>query len=166
MTGEYITSEEHLPDDLDGEITLQVTDTQTKEIFVTRARIARDEEDLTDPDSLIVVRGPHESIEEQWYIEIEEADVDLREVDRDLLRDCIQRTRADSNVINARSDEFRALLAYLVETGRYPSVSEAVRSILGDYLSEQYPDLVDAYVDVRTEVEQDELAARLGGDNP
>ncbi|WP_129116171.1 hypothetical protein [Halegenticoccus tardaugens] len=163
MTAEYVTSEEHLPEDLTGEITIQVTDSETKEIFTTRARIDRSPGNLESPDSLTIVRGPHENVEEEWYIEIIETDVTLFDVDAEILRDCIQRSQAESNVVNARSDELRALLLYLVETGRYQSVSEAVRSILGEHLSDRYPELVDTYVDVRTELEREELTTRLGG---
>lgn len=42
MTAEYVTSEEHPPEDPSGEITLQVTASETKAIFTTRPRIARD----------------------------------------------------------------------------------------------------------------------------
>ncbi|SEP00198.1 hypothetical protein SAMN04487948_11059 [Halogranum amylolyticum] len=164
VTAEYVTSEEHLPDDLTGEVTIQVTDSKTKEIFTTRARIDRSPDTLESPDSLTIVRGPHENVEEQWYIDIIETDVTLADIDAEVLRDCIQRSQDESNVVNARSDELRALLLYLVETGRYQSVSEAVRSILGEYLSDRYPELVDSYVDVRTELEREELATRLGGE--
>lgn len=164
MTAEYTTSEEHLPEDLSGDITLQVTDTETKEIFRTRARIAREHEELTDPESLTIVRGPHENTEEQWYIDILEADIDLEEIDRELLRECIQKSRDESNIVNARSDDLRALLVYLVETGQYQSVSEAVRAILREHLADHYPALAEEYVDVRTEFERDDLTAKLRGD--
>lgn len=163
VTAEYTTSEEHLPDNLSGEVTLQVTDTETKEIFRTRARIARDPEELTDPKSLTIVRGPHENTEEQWYIDILEADIDLKEIDRDLLRECIQKSRDESNIVNARSDDLRALLVYLVETDQYQSVSEAVRVILREHLTDHYPALTEEYVEVRTEFERDDLTAKLRG---
>lgn len=162
MTTEYATSEEHLPEDLSGDVTLQVTDKATKEIFVTRARIARDAGDLADPEPLTVVRGPHENIEEQWYIEIIETGADEPEVDREALRESIRRSKEGSNVVNARSDDLRALLLYLVETGTYDSVSEAVREILHDHLTAAHPGLVDEYVDLRAELERDDITTRLG----
>ena len=164
MTAPYTTSEEHLPDETGGEITMQVTDTETKEIFSTRARVARSAEKLDDPESLTVVRGPHESVEEQWYIQILETNVNSNDVDRDLLRKCIAESEEDSNVINARSDDLRAILLYLVESGKYDSVSDAVRAILEEYFAAEFPDLVDEYVAVQAERERDELASRLGGD--
>lgn len=161
MTTEYATSEEHLPDDLSGDVTLQVTDKGTKEIFVTRARIAREAADLADPDPLTVVRGPHENIEEQWYIQILD-EADDAEIDADALRESIHRSREESNVVNARSDDLRALLLYLVETGEYESVSEAVREILHDHLAATHPALVDEYIDLRAELERTDITARLG----
>lgn len=161
MTTEYATSEEHLPEDLSGDVTLQVTDKATKEIFVTRARIARDAEELADPDPLTVVRGPHENIEEQWFIQII-ADAEGARIDRDVLRESIRRSREDSNVVNARSDDLRALLLYLVETGEYDSVSAAVREIIHDHLASTHPGLVDEYIDLRAELDRDEMATRLG----
>lgn len=163
MTAEYTTSEEHLPEDLEGEVTLQVTDAKTKEIFTTRAQIAHEPEELTDPESLTIVRGPHENTEEEWYIDILEADVDRLEIDRELLQECVRKSH-ETNIVNARSDDLRALLVYLVETGQYQSVSEAVRAILREHLTEHVPDLVETYIDVRTEFERDDLAAKLGGD--
>lgn len=164
MTAEYTTSEEHLPDDLEGEITFQITNAETKEIFTTRARIAREPSELADPEQLTVVRGPHENIEEEWYIDILEADIDPLDIDRELLRKCIQRSRDETNIVNARSDDLRALLVYLVETGHYQSVSEAVRAILREHLTDHAPDLVETYIDVRTEFERDDLATKLGRD--
>jgi len=58
VSDQYITSEDHLPADTDGEISLQVTDQETKHIFTTRARIARDAAELDDPDPLTILRGP------------------------------------------------------------------------------------------------------------
>ena len=162
MTTEYATSEEHLPEDLSDDVTLQVTDKTTKEIFVTRARIARDAAELADPDPLTVVRGPHENIEEQWYIEIIETDADEPEIDHEALRESVRRSKEGSNVVNARSDDLRALLLYLVETGTYDSVSEAVREILQDHLAASHPRLVDEYIDLRAELERDDITTRLG----
>lgn len=168
MTEKYTTSEDHLPEDTSGEVTIQVMDEQTKEIFETRARIAPTPGELTDPVPLIVTRGPHESIEEEWYIEIIETGVGDRDVDEGVLRDSIRRSREDSNVITARSEDVKALLTYLVETGEYSSLSVAVRSILREHLSETHPELVEEYVELRAEYERDELELQLygQGDDP
>ncbi|WP_266081201.1 hypothetical protein [Haladaptatus caseinilyticus] len=159
----YTTSEEHLPEDPNGEVTLQVTDGDTKEIFTTRAYISQDPEELADPESLTIVRGPHESVEEEWFIEIIETEINEIEIDQEVLSECIKQSKENSNVVNARSDEVRALLLYLVETNRYGSVSEAVRGLLEDHLADHYPDLVNEYVDIRTELEREELSSQLGG---
>jgi Arc/MetJ-type ribon-helix-helix transcriptional regulator len=164
VTAEYITSEEHLPEDTGGEITFQITNAETKEIFTTRARIAREPAELSDPERLTVVRGPHENIEEEWYIDIIEEDIDPLDIDNDLLRECIRKSRDETNIVNARSDDLRALLVYLVETGHYQSVSDAVRAILREHLTDHAPELVETYIDVRTEFERDDLADRLGRD--
>lgn len=161
MAREYITSEEHLPDDLDAEVTFQVTDRETKEIFTTRARVSDEAADLTDPDRLTIVRGPHENIREEWYIDVLEAEVDADRIDRAVLRDCIEEARSGSNIVNARSEAERALLAYLVDRGRYESVSEAVRSILRRHLREERPALVDAYIEVTAELARDDLTAEF-----
>lgn len=163
MTKEYVTSEDHLPDDLGSEVRFQVTDRETKEIFTTRARVSADADDLDNPDRLTVVRGPHENIEEEWYVEILEAEVEAAGVDEAALRECITRTRAGSNVVNTRADDLVAMLEYLVERGRYDSVSAAARSMLRDHLRETHPDLVDAYIEAVADVERDDLAAELKG---
>lgn len=163
MTAAYTTSEEYLPEDPKGEVTLQVTHKETKEIFTTRARLAQSSDELANPEPLTIVRGPHESVEEQWYIEILETDIDDLEINREVLWECIKRSREESNIINARSDELRTLLLYLVQTNSYGSVSEAVRGLLRDHLSDQFPELVDEYVDVRTEYEREEISSQLGG---
>lgn len=164
MPGAYTTSEEYLPDDTDGEVTLQVTDTESREIFRTRARVSRDREDLDDPDPLTVVRGPHENIEEEWYIEIIETDVGEGGIDADLLADCAREAREESDLLNARSEELRALLLYLVRSGEFDSLSEAVRSLLSSQLSAEYPELVEEYVDARTALERESVASSLRGD--
>lgn len=165
MTKEYVTSEEHLPDDLASEVTFQVTDRETKEIFTTRARVSEDAADLTDPDRLTVVRGPHENIEEEWYVEILEADVGAPGIDRDALRASIERTSAGSNIVNTRADDVMAILDYLVERGRYESVSDAARDMLRDHLRESHPELVEAYIEARAAVQREDLASELrGGD--
>jgi Arc/MetJ-type ribon-helix-helix transcriptional regulator len=164
MCAAYTTSEEYLPDDTDGEVTLQVTDTESREIFQTRARVSRDREDLAAPTPLTVVRGPHENIEEQWYIEIIEAE-EADGIDTDLLRRCAVEAREGSDLLNARSEELRAMLSYLVRTGEFDSMSDAVRSLLSSRLSEAYPDLVDRYVDERTDLEREAVASSLRGDD-
>jgi Arc/MetJ-type ribon-helix-helix transcriptional regulator len=163
VSDQYITSEDHLPADTDGEITLQVTDQRTKHIFTTRARIARDAAELDDPDPLTILRGPHENREDRWYIEVIEADISEPTVDEAALETCFERSREGSNVLTARGEDVKTLVAYLVETGEYESVSNAVRSLLRDHLSETRPELVDRYVDLRTEREREEAELRLGG---
>ena len=150
VSDQYITSEDHLPAD-------------TKHIFTTRARIARDAGELDGPDPLTILRGPHENREEQWYIEIIEADISEPSVDEATLEACFERSREGSNVLTARGDDVKTLVSYLVETGEYDSVSKAVRSLLGDHLSETRPELVDRYVDLRTEHEREAAELRLGG---
>lgn len=161
---EYVTSEEYLPETSHEEVTVQVTDKETKEIFTTRAKVAKRPDELSDPAPLTVVRGPHENIEEQWYIEVLTTNVDGPAVDRDLLQECVRRSRERTNIVNARSEDLRSLLLYLVETGEYRSVSEGVRELLLDHLAEEHSDLLDAYVDVRAELDREDLASALGSD--
>ena len=163
MNDQYITSEDHLPADTDGELTLQVTDQDTKHIFTTRARIARDAAELDDPDPLTILRGPHENREEQWYIDIIEAEVSEPTLDEATLEACFERSREGSNVLTARGEDVKTLVSYLVETGEYDSVSTAVRSLLRAHLSETRPELVERYIDLRTEREREEMELRLGG---
>ncbi|GGJ00466.1 hypothetical protein GCM10008995_07880 [Halobellus salinus] len=163
MSDQYITSEDHLPADTAGEISLQVTDQETKHIFTTRARIAREAAELDDPDPLTILRGPHENREERWYIEIIEADISEPTVDEATLAACFERSREGSNVLTARGADVKTLVSYLVETGEYDSVSTAIRSLLGEHLSETRPGLVDRYVELRTEREREEAEIRLGG---
>lgn len=162
---EYITSEDHVPEDTSGEVTIQVTDQETKEIFTTRARIAPTAAELSNPQPLTILRGPHENVEDQWYIEFLDTDVSGAggEVDTDLLRRCIQESRDGSNVVTARSEDVKSMLSYLVESGEYDSISVAVRSLLRDHLASEYPELVDQYVDLHAELERDEVALRLRG---
>lgn len=164
---EYITSEDHVPEDTSGEVSIQVTDQETKEIFETRARIAPTKAELANPEPLTILRGPHENVEDQWYIEFlddvrggqsERVDVDAR-----LLRECIEESHEGSNVLTARSTELKAMLGYLVESGEFDSISTAMRTLLREHLSESYPELVDEYVDLRAELERDEVALRLRG---
>lgn len=164
MARAYRTSEEYLPEDTEGEITLQVTDTESREIFRTRARVSRDADELTDPEPLTVVRGPHENIEEQWYIEFIETDVEEGEIDQILLLRCLEEAREESDLLNARSEELRAMLLYLVRDGEFESISEAVRSLLSAQLSSEYSALVEEYVETRTAVERESVTAALRGD--
>ncbi|MGQ4555375.1 hypothetical protein [Halobellus sp. GM3] len=163
MSDRYVTSEDHLPADTDGELTLQVMDQETKHIFTTRARIARDPDELTDPDSLTITRGPHENREEQWYIEIIETNVGETSVDEAVLEACFKRSREGSNVLTARGEDVKTLVSYLVETGEYDSVSTATRTLLREHLAETRPELVDRYVDLAAEREREEMQRRLGG---
>ena len=165
MCAAYTTSEEYLPDDTDGEVTLQVTDAESREIFQTRARVSRDPDELSSPDPLTVVKGPHENIEEEWYIEIIETEGSPTRVDTDLLRRCIVEAREESDLLNARSEELRAMVSYLVRVGEFDSTSDAVRSLLSKQLTAAYPELVDEYVDERTAVEREAVSSALrGGD--
>lgn len=161
MSGEYVTSESNLPEDPDdAEVRLQVSDKRTKEIFNTRARISRSPEDLNDPEPLTVVRGPHENIEEQWYIEVLETDAEGG-IDASVLRSVMEDLDGDSNVINTRSEEVKVLLEYLTRTGKYGSVSEASRSIMLEYFSNTYPELVDEYVELKVKAERDGIRTEL-----
>lgn len=158
MSDEYVTSETNIPSNVDNEeVNIQITDKETKEIFNTRARISRDSEDLSDPVPLTVVKGPHENTEEQWYIDILETDPDSGYVDRDVLRTVVEETEEDETVINTRSEEVKTLLRYLVETGEYSSVSQASRTIMYEYLTENHSELVDEYVDLKVKREQRKL---------
>jgi hypothetical protein len=161
---EYVTSEDELAEVPDEEVTIQITDKETKEIFETRAKIAAEPDELTEPAPLTVVRGPHENIQEQWYIEVLDAESNGREIDRELLHDSIERCRDESNIVSARSDDLRSLLVYLVKTGEYASVSEGVREILLEHLTEERPDLVESYADVRAERDREDLTTMLDGD--
>ena len=165
MCAAYTTSEEYLPDDTDGEVTLQVTDAESREIFQTRARVSRDPDELSSPDPLTVVKGPHENIEVEWSIEIIETEGSPTRVDTDLLRRCIVEAREESDLLNARSEELRAMVSYLVRVGEFDSTSDAVRSLLSKQLTAAYPELVDEYVEERTAVEREAVSSALrGGD--
>lgn len=161
MVGKYVTSENNLPDDPAGkEIELQVSDEQTKEISNVRAKIDKTPESLSDPDTLTVVKGPHENIEEEWYIDILETERD-EAVDADLLESIMTDLEDESTVINTRSAEVKTLLKYLTETGEFTSVSEASRTIMLEYLSETHPNLVSEYIDLKVQSERSELAEEL-----
>lgn len=161
MAGKYVTSENDLPADPTGEeIRLQVSDERTKEIFDVKARIDQDPENLTDPEELTVVKGPHENIEEEWYIEVIETDNGDR-IDVELLESTMEQVDDQTTVINTRSKEVKTLLQYLTERGEFESVSEASRTIMLEYLSDAYPDLVSEYIDLKVESERAELASEL-----
>ncbi|SEH51446.1 MULTISPECIES: hypothetical protein [Halopenitus] len=162
MPGTYVTSETNLPPDPeDGEIRLQVTDQHTKEIFDTRARVSRDPESLSDPEPLTVLKGPHENVEERWYIDVIEADVEEPDVDVDLLESIMEETADQSTVINTRSAEVKTILLYLERTGEFDSVSEASRRLMLDHLAEEYPALLEAYVDRKVERDRAGLRSAL-----
>lgn len=161
---EYVTSEDELAEVPDEEVTIQITDKETKEIFETRAKIAAEPDELTEPNPLTIVRGPHENIQEEWYIEVLDAENSEREIDRELLRDSIEQSHDESNIVSARSDDLRSLLVYLVKTGEYASVSDGVREILFSHLSEEYPKLIESYADVRAKLDREDLTAMLDGD--
>ncbi|ADB62988.1 MULTISPECIES: hypothetical protein [Haloterrigena] len=161
MAGKYITSESNLPDDPEGEeIQLQVSDEETKEIFNIRAKIDRDPDNLVDPDTLTVVKGPHENTEEEWYLDVLETDSG-DPVDTELLESTMTALEEQSTVINTRSKEVKTLLQYLTEKGEYDSVSEASRTIMLEYLSDTYPELVSEYIDLKVQSERNELANEL-----
>lgn len=162
MDPNYITSEEHLPGNQDGKVTIQVRDANSKKIFTTRAEIAEEESELADPEPLTVLRGPHENIEDEWYIDIIEADPGTVETDRESMRECIDESR-EKDLVNTRSEEVKALIAYLVETGEYESVSDALRSLIMDALTEEYPQHLEAYVEIRSEQEREKLEETLQG---
>lgn len=161
MAARYVTSENNLPEDPEGrEIQLQVSDEETKEIFNVTARVNRDPEKLSDPERLTVVKGPHENIEEEWYLDVLETTND-ESVDVDLLKSTMETVDDQSTVINTRSKEVKTLLTYLAARDEYESVSEASRTIMLEYLSETYPNLVSKYIDLKIESERDELADEL-----
>jgi hypothetical protein len=161
MAGKYVTSENNLPEDPEGdEIRLQVSDEETKEIFDVKAKVDRDPEKLSDPERLTVLKGPHENIEEEWYLEVIETN-DGDGVDTELLGVTMNRIEDQSTVINTRSKEVKTLLQYLTECGEFESVSEASRTIMLEYLSEAYPGLVREYIDLKVESERSELSSEL-----
>lgn len=151
MSNKYVTAGKHVPEAEEGETVLQIRDAQTKEIFRTRARVARDPDRLEDPRPLEVVRGPHENTTEQWYVELLEDD----DVDRDRLEALLESQGDRSNVINTRSDDLAVLLSYLVETGHYGSTAEATRALLFERIAEEHPAVLEAYDDLRTAHETD-----------
>jgi hypothetical protein len=160
MSSHYITSEDHLPDEPETETTLQVTDAETKRIFEARVRIAQEPDELTDPTPLTVVAGPHESVREEWYVELLD-EVDRSGVDEDLLRRLADEQESATNIINTRSDDLKVLLRYLVESGEYESAAAALREMAFEYLVDERPALLETYENVRTELEHDPLRDAL-----
>ncbi|ELY55024.1 hypothetical protein [Natronolimnohabitans innermongolicus] len=153
MSDEYITSEAQLPDAEGTETDLQVRDAETKEIFHSRARIARDPARLERPKPLSVVKGPHETTSEQWYIEFVGETKTIEEQLERLLDEQGDR----SNVINTRSKDLNVLLRYLAEAGEYESAAQAARELLFEGLAEEHPSLLETYAAVESEYESDPL---------
>ena len=93
------------------------------------------------------------------------SDIDVEaveDIDDEVLRECIEYSRSESNVINARSEDARALLQYLVAVGEFESVSDAVRTIINAYMQDTYPELLDAYLDAKAEQLRDEMSTSFG----
>jgi hypothetical protein len=162
MSSHYITSAEHLPEESQTETTLQITDAQTKRIFEARVRIAPDPDELTDPEPLTVVAGPHESVSETRYVELLD-ETDATGLDTELLGRLATEQESTSNILNTRSDDLKVLLRYLVETGEYESTADALREIAFDHLAAQRPALLDTYAEVRDELDDDPLERALDG---
>ena len=161
MSTHYITAAEHLPDDEGAETTLQITDAQTKRIFEARVRIAREPDSLTDPRPLTVVAGPHESVSEEWYVELLD-EIDARGINEDLLRRLADEQETTSNIVNTRSDDLKVVLRYLVESGQYDSAADALRALAFEALADEHPAILEAYEEIRTEFEADPLRQALG----
>ena len=161
MSSHYITSADHLPEESQAETTLQITDAQTKRIFEARVRIAQDPDDLTDPEPVTVVAGPHESVSETRYIELLD-ETDATGLDEELLTRLATEQETTSNILNTRSDDLKVLLRYLVESGEYDSTADALRKIAFEHLAADRPALLDAYADLRQEFEDDPLRRALG----
>ncbi|SER35017.1 ubiD operon protein [Natrinema salaciae] len=160
MSDHYITAAEHLPDEEQTETTLQITDAETKRIFEARVRIARAPDDLTDPQPLRVVTGPHENVSEERYVEFID-EIDSAGINDGLLRRLTSEQETTSNIVNTRSDDLKVVLRYLVESGQYESTAEALREISFRYLADHHPALLESYEDVRTEFEADPLRRAL-----
>lgn len=156
MSSHYITSADHLPEEPQTETTLQITDAQTKRIFEARVRIAKDPAELTDPEPLTIVAGPHESVSETRYVELLD-ETDATGLDHELMAHLAAEQETASNILNTRSDDLKILLQYLVETGEYESTSAALREIAFDHLATEQPALLDAYAEVRRERDDDPL---------
>jgi len=157
MSNTYITTEEHLPDAEQTETVLQVRNAETKEIFHSRARIAKDPTQLEQPAPLSVVKGPHETATEQWYIEF----VDETKTTEERLERLLEEQADRSNVINTRSSDLSVLLQYLVETGAYESTADATRELLFERLADEHPSLLESYTALKREYESDPLRTAL-----
>lgn len=162
MSTHYITAAEHLPDEERAETTLQITDAQTKRIFEARVRIAREPDSLTDPRPLTVVAGPHESVSEEWYVELLD-EIDARGVNEDLLRRLADEQETNANIVNTRSDDLKVVLRYLVESGQYDTTADALRALAFEAIADEHPAILEAYAEIRTEFEADPLRQALDG---
>lgn len=160
MPREYVTSRRYLPSEPGEEVRLQLTDAETKEIFETRARLAKRPEELTEPVKLVVRGGPHEDTQELWYAELLDSEEDA-EVDRELLAACLDDVRDGSDVINARSDGLKTILSYLVENGEFENHSQAARRLLWRQLAEEYPHTVRVFETIKEEAEDGEIDRAL-----
>lgn len=160
MSSHYITSAEHLPEESRTETTLQITDAQTKRIFEARVRIAQDPDELTEPEPLTVVAGPHENVSETRYIELLD-ETDGTGIDEELLTRLTTEQEMTSNILNTRSDDLKVLLRYLVESGEYESTADALREIVFDHLAAERSGLLDTYMEVRSEFDDDPLERAL-----
>lgn len=159
MSEKYITSEEQLPDAEGAETNLQVRDAETKEIFHSRARIASDPTRLERPKPLSVVKGPHETTSEQWYIEF----VDETKTIEERLERLLDEQADRSNVVNTRSKDLNVLLRYLGENGEYESAAQAARELMFEGLAEKHPSLLETYAAIESEYESDPLREVLEG---
>lgn len=160
MSSHYITSAEHLPEESRIETTLQITDAQTKRIFEARVRIAQDPDELTEPEPLTVVAGPHENVSETRYIELLD-ETEGTGIDEELLTRLTTEQEMTSNILNTRSDDLKVLLRYLVESGEYESTADALREIVFDHLAAERSGLLDTYMKVRSEFDDDPLERAL-----
>lgn len=157
MSNTYITAEKHLPDAEGTETVLQVRDAETKQIFHPRARVAKDPTELEQPEPLSVVKGPHETTREQWYIEFVDETDDIETRLETLLEDQQER----SNVVNTRSSDLCVLLRYLVDDGQYDSTAAAARSLLFAGLADEHPSVLETYADCKAAYESDPLREAL-----
>ena len=159
MSNTYITAEKHLPNGEGTETVLQIRDAETKEIFHSRARVSKDPTQLEQPEPLSVVKGPHETTTEQWYIEFVDETRDIE----DRLEELLERQQEQSNVINTRSGDLNVLLRYLVDAGEYDSTADATRALLFAGLADEHPSVLETYGEVKREHETDPLQEALEG---
>ena len=139
---------------------MQITDAETKRIFEARVRIAREPAELTDPQRLTVVTGPHETVSEEWYVEFRD-EIDSAGINEDLLWRLTREQETTSNIVNTRSDDLKVILRYLVEVGQYDSTADALRELAFEHLAAHHSALLTAYDDVRTDYEADPLRRAL-----